>query len=137
LLTDPTGLIQTGTEQDVSASGRVGYSAWWELVPLPAITIRHMTIKPHDRIRASVSELTPALYRWRITLEDVTRHEILTTTALYPSSRATAEWIEETPVNIGSGGVGVASLPRLSRTPFDHATVNGHSAGFRRSERIQ
>jgi peptidase A4-like protein len=125
-LTDPTGLIQTGTEQDVTASGRASYSAWWELVPVPAVTISKMAIKPGDRISASVSELEPTL--WRITISDLSRHETFTTTTPYPSSRATAEWIEETPVTIGTGGTGVAALPKLTRAPFDDATVNGHPA---------
>src|SRR5437763_3135685 len=34
-LNDAT-LIQTGTEQDVDSSGHATYSAWWELVPVPA-----------------------------------------------------------------------------------------------------
>src|SRR2546423_1736588 len=32
-------LIQTGTEQDVSSGGTAPYSAWWELVPAPSLTI--------------------------------------------------------------------------------------------------
>ena len=34
-VTDST-LIQTGTEQDVDATGAPSYSAWWELVPAPS-----------------------------------------------------------------------------------------------------
>jgi hypothetical protein len=136
LLTDPTGLIQTGTEQDVSRSGKASYSAWWELVPLPATTIRHMKIRPGDRIHASVAETSSGGTRWRITLQDLTRHEKFTTTTPYPSSRATAEWIEETPVTISSSGSGIAPLPKLSRTPFSGATVNKHSAHLKRSQRI-
>src|SRR5437660_1966812 len=40
-VTDPT-LIQTGTEQDVSASGQPSYSAWYELIPAPSLTITNM-----------------------------------------------------------------------------------------------
>jgi hypothetical protein len=134
-LTDPTGLIQTGTEQDVAASGKASYSAWWELVPLPAVTVSNMKLRPGDRISASVSEAAPTL--WRISLADVSRHETFTTTTAYPSSRATAEWIEETPVTIGTDGTGVATLPKLTRTPFDDATVNGHPAQLAPTEEIR
>ena len=134
-LTDPTGLIQTGTEQDVAASGRASYSAWWELVPAPAVTISNMKIKPGNRISASVSEVAPTL--WRVTLSDLSRHETFTTTTLYPSSRATAEWIEETPVTIGTDGTGVATLPSLTRAPFDDATVNAHAAQLAPAEEIR
>ena len=41
--TDST-LIQTGTEQDVDATGAASYSAWWELVPAPSLTISNMTV---------------------------------------------------------------------------------------------
>jgi len=34
---------------------------------------------------------------WTITLQNVTRGESFTTTVPYPSTRLTAEWIEETP----------------------------------------
>jgi hypothetical protein len=134
-LTDPSGLIQTGTEQDVGSSGRASYSAWWELVPVPAVTISRMTIKAGDRISASVSETAPTM--WRVSLSDLTRHETFTTTALYPSSRSTAEWIEETPVTIGTDGAGVATLPKLARAPFDDATVNGHAAQLAPSQEIR
>lgn len=134
-ISDPTGLIQTGTEQDVSSSGRASYSAWWELVPVPSVTVR-MVLKPGDLVYASVSELG-ALEMWRITLRNLTRHERFTTTTPYPSSQASAEWIEETPVAVGTGGAGVASLPNLNETPFDHATVNGKPADFKRSQQIQ
>jgi hypothetical protein len=136
-LKDPSGLIQAGTEQDVAASGKASYSAWWELVPVPAVTISHMTIKPRDRMLASILEVTPGSELWRITLEDVTRRETFTTTTLYPSSRTTAEWIEETPLSIGTSGTGFTKLPALSPAAFDNATVNGHPAVLKRSEQIR
>src|SRR6478735_1071129 len=52
--TDST-LIQTGTEQDVS-SGTGSYSAWWELVPAPSVTISGMTVAPGDHMHASLAE---------------------------------------------------------------------------------
>src|SRR5437763_15168727 len=56
-VTDPTGLIQTGTEQDVSGSGKASYSAWWEPVPVPAITISGMKVRAGDHMHASVAEV--------------------------------------------------------------------------------
>ena len=37
---------------------------------------------------------------------------------------ATAEWIEETPLLIGTGA-GLADLPNLSNVPFSNARTNG------------
>src|SRR6201997_3678535 len=73
-VTDST-LIQTGTEQDVDATGAPSYSAWWELVPAPSLTISNMTVAPGDHMHASISEVVPDSDVWTITLQDVTRGE--------------------------------------------------------------
>ena len=123
---DPT-LIQTGTEQDVSAAGKPSYSAWWEVIPGPSIEIGKLKIRPGDRVRASIAETIPGL--WKITLTN------LTTTVPYTSTHATAEWIQETPIVIGADA-GLAPLPNLARTSFDRARVNGAPAQLKSSERI-
>jgi len=128
-------LIQTGTEQDVDSSGHPSYSAWWELVPAPAITIANMTVSAGDRIHASVSQVSPGT--WTISLNDVTRRETFSTRVPYPSTQSTAEWIEETPLTIGSGGTGQASLPNLTTSVFDNATINGVSAHLATGEQVQ
>src|SRR5205807_8764845 len=74
---------------------------------------------------------------WTITLRDVTRNESFSTTVPYASTHSTAEWIDETPLTIGSGGTGEASLPNLTTTPFDHATINGGPARLAASEQLQ
>jgi hypothetical protein len=119
----------------VDSSGHPSYSAWWELVPAPAITIANMTVSAGDRIHASVSQAAPGT--WTIALNDVTRRETFSTTVPYPSTQSTAEWIEETPLTIGSGGTGQASLPNLGRSVFGNATVNGVSAHLATGEQVQ
>ncbi len=135
-LNDAT-LIQTGTEQDVDASGHATYSAWWELVPVPAVTISNMSVSPGDQIHASVAESVPDSGLWTITLKDVTRNESFSATVPYASTHSTAEWIEETPLNVGAGGTGEASLPTLTPTQFTGATVNGASARLAPAEELQ
>ena len=135
-ITDASGLIQTGTEQDVDATGAASYSAWWELVPAPSTTINNMTVRPGDRMFAKVAEVVSSSNLWTITLQDVTRHESFTQTVPYPSSHATAEWIEETPLNIDTSGIGLAGLPNLTEAPFDNATVNGAPVHLTASEEI-
>jgi hypothetical protein len=135
-LGDPT-LIQTGTEQDVDSSGHATYSAWWELVPAPATTIANFGVSPGDHIHASIADSPPNSGLWTITLKDVTRNESFSTTVPYPSTHSTAEWIEETPLTIGSGGTGEASLPTLSPARFDNATVNGAPARLAPGEQLQ
>jgi hypothetical protein len=130
-------LIQTGTEQDVDASGHATYSSWWELVPVPAVTISNMSVSPGDHIHASVAETAPDTGLWTITLKDVTKNESFSTTVPYTSTHSTAEWIEETPLTIGSSGTGQASLPNLTATEFTGATVNGASAKLTPAEELQ
>lgn len=133
-VTDPT-LIQTGTEQDVNADGSTAYSAWWEVIPAPSITIS-MTVQPGDHMHASIAEVVPDSNLWTITLADITRNESFTQTVPYSSTHDTAEWIEETPLIIGTGA-GFAALPNLTSPVFDLATTNGQPANLQPSEEMQ
>lgn len=134
-LTDST-LIQTGTEQDVSAGGQASYSAWWELVPVPSLTISNMTVQPGDRMSATIAEIVPDANLWKITLSDLTRGESFSTTVPYVSTHLSAEWIEETPLELGTSP-GLAALPNLTNPNFDLATVNGAPAHLKSSEQME
>jgi hypothetical protein len=134
-VTDST-LIQTGTEQDVDATGVPSYSAWWEIVPAPSISISNMTVSPGDHMHASISELVNDADVWNITIQDVTRNESFSTTVPYPSTHATAEWIEETPLEIGTNA-GFAALPNLTNPAFSSGTVNGAAVKLTPSEEMQ
>jgi peptidase A4-like protein len=133
-VTDPT-LIQTGTEQDVDASGQASYSAWWEIIPVPSLTIS-MTVRPGDRMSASIAEVVPDSDLWTISLKDLTRGESFSTTVPYTSTHLSAEWIEETPLEIGTSA-GLAALPNLTSPGFDLGTVNGAPVKLRSSEEMQ
>jgi hypothetical protein len=135
-VTDPT-LIQTGTEQDVAANGTASYSAWWELVPAPSVTISSITVHPGDTMSASVSEAVSGSDLWTITLKNLTTGQSFSQTVPYPSTHLTAEWIQEAPTIIGSSGTGVGTLPNLSGGNFDLATTNGAPAGLTPAEEIQ
>jgi Peptidase A4 family len=126
-------LIQTGTEQDVSAKGKPSYSAWWELIPAPASTIQKFRVAPGDRMHAVVSESAPGV--WRISIRDATKKESFSKTVSYTSTQDTAEWIEETPLLLGTGA-GFAPLPNLTSPAFDRATTNGRPAHLARSQEI-
>lgn len=134
LLTDPT-LIQAGTEQDVDAGGRASYYAWWEIIPLPSVTVP-LAVAPGQTVRVEVAEsFVPEL--WQISIRNLSTGTGWSTLVPYPSTYATAEWIVETPVVLGAGGVGTATLPSLSTVVFDGATVNHGPAGLRPSEALQ
>jgi hypothetical protein len=135
-VTDST-LIQAGTEQDVDASGQATYSAWYELIPTPAITISGMTVGAGDQMKVRIHEVISGADIWAINVNDVSRGESFSTTVPYVSTHATAEWIEETPLIIGTGGTGLSALPNLSTVGMDPETVNGANPGLNSSEEIQ
>lgn len=135
-LTDTT-LIQAGTEQDVDAAGNASYSAWWELIPSPGITITSLAIHPGDHIHASIAEVVANSNVWTISLQNVTTGQSFSQTVPYSSTHATAEWILETPLIIGGGGTGISSMPDLTTTTFDNATVNGAPAALTSFEEMQ
>jgi Peptidase A4 family len=61
-----------------------------------------MTVEPGDHMHASISEVVPDSDVWTISIQDVTRGESFSQTAPYPSTHASAEWIEATPLEIGT-----------------------------------
>jgi len=128
-------LIQTGTEQDVSANGTPSYSAWWEIIPAPSLGIGSFPVSAGDIIHADISEVAPLSDVWNITLTDETKGNTFQQTVPYPSDHLTAEWIEETPLLIGSASL--ADLPNLTTTPFSAASTNGGPANLKTSEQMQ
>ena len=134
---DPTSLIQAGTEQDANKDGTTSYSAWWEIVPVPAVTVTSVAVHPGDLVRVSIFDTVPGL--WNIALTDVTDGQGFTQTVPYPSTMLTAEWIEEAPVTVSTGAplsAGLSTLPNLSTAQFDSATVNGKPAGLTPADEI-
>lgn len=133
-LTDPT-LIQAGTEQDVGSNGTGSYSAWWEVIPGPSVTITSIAVHPHDLMSASIAEQVPDSNVWTISISDLSDGQSYSITLPYSSTHATAEWIQETPLVLGTGA-GFAAEPNLTSPAFDHAMVNGAPTKLKPSEEI-
>lgn len=131
--TDST-LIQAGTEQDVSPSGVASYDAWWEIIPAPELQ-SSMVVHPGDVIDCSISSSVPGL--WTISLKDTTDGQGFTQSVPYASDESTAEWIEETPTQIGTSGASLAALPNLSTVQFQNASVNGANADLVPAQAVQ
>src|SRR3954447_12882258 len=128
--TDST-LIQAGSESDVDSSGHPTYSVWWEVIPGPGITI-DAPVNAGDTVSVDIRELVPAV--WTITVK--VNGTTFTQSVPYPSTHATVEWIEETPVIIGTDGTGVAAMPDLAKTTFSNAKVNGANPNLIGAEEI-
>ncbi len=129
--TDQT-LIQAGTEQDVAANGTATYSAWWEIIPEPETPIT-MAVHPGDSITVNINESVPGL--WAIQIHNNTTGANFSTTTPYPGLGLSAEWIEETPLQIGVNA-GLAALPNLSTVHFSGATANGANANLQTSQQL-
>ena len=89
-----TALEQIGTELDCGMAGRVLSSAWFEVVPEPARTIR-LRVRPGDLVAAEVTVSAPKV---TVTLSDETQHRTFTK-SLHASAVdvSSAEWIVEAP----------------------------------------
>lgn len=127
-------LIQTGTEQDVASNGSASYHAWYELVPAPEFQITSMKVRPGNRMHASLTQTAPEV--WKISIRDITRRESYSTTLPYSSTTDTAEWIEETPLEIGTSP-GLAALPNLTRVHFGSLRINGAGPHLTSAEKIK
>jgi hypothetical protein len=134
LVTDST-LVQAGTSQDVSESGRAEYSAWWEIIPGPSIDA-NLTVRAGDLIHGEVTEVVPGT--WKLSLANRTTGQSFSITVPYSSTHATVEWIEETPIVVSSnGGVQIGPMPDLTTVGFSSLRVNGQPAGIVDAEAIE
>ncbi len=93
-------LIQTGTAQTPG----LGYSAWWEILPAPSVTIVTLTgaaapVAPGDSMLASVEEVQPGT--WTIYIADQTQNWYFQNNFSYSGPGSSAEWIEEAPTDNG------------------------------------
>ena len=121
-------LIQTGTEQD-SVNGRTEYYAWWEILPAAAVRVAAFSVRPGDRMSATIARVSAGL--WRITISDA-RGGTFSTERAYGGSGTSAEWILEAPFL----GRRQAQLAHLGTTGFDHATLNGANPGFTLADEV-
>ena len=87
-------LIQTGTSSDYSHGA--SYSAWYELLPASETAIS-MTVKPGDKMYASISLVPNTTDEWNITIKDISENEVFSTVVTYSSSKLSGEYIEERP----------------------------------------
>jgi hypothetical protein len=131
--TDET-LIQTGTEQDVAANGATTYGTWYELIPAPSISTP-LAAHPGDSMSAAIKQVVPGL--WDISLHNNTTGKSWSTTVPYTSTEGSAEWIEETPLLIGTSGTGISAMPNLGTVHFGGATTNGASAKLAAADEMQ
>jgi hypothetical protein len=109
-------LIQAGTEQNVSASGRISYQAWTELLPQTSHPVQ-LKVSPGDSMTVSIAEQPDG--SWLIDMKNNTSSQTFQATEHYQSSHSSAEWVEESP----SGRRGVLPLSHFGTVRFSAATA--------------
>lgn len=120
-------LEQTGSEADCSATGRPEYSAWYELVPAPPVTLR-INVSAGDLVSASA---TVKANRVTLRFTDHTRGTTVTVHQGVSSlDLSSAEWIAEAPSQCDDQGNCVPTpLTNFGTVAFSNlsATSSGHT----------
>lgn len=88
-------LIQTGTQNTITAGGHRYTSAFYEMLPGASINITSLTVTAGDSMTASIRETGSSV--WTISITDDTTGKTFTKVVSYSSSLSSAEWIEEDP----------------------------------------
>jgi Peptidase A4 family/PDZ domain len=116
-------LIQAGTGQSVSASGRVQYQAWVETLPQAARPVA-LAVHPGDSVSVSLTEQEAD--SWAVRLDNNTTGQHYEGTVAYHSSHSSAEWIQEAPF---AGRRGILPLNGFGTLTFSDAgaTQDGQS----------
>jgi len=119
-------LQQLGTLAICPGSGPPVYTTWYEMFPLRAVPV-HMTVKPGDRMTASVSVKGSA---WHLTLKNRTTGESFAITKQRIAKATVALWIAEAPsTSTTEAGSHVLPLANFGSMTFTNcsATVGGHT----------
>jgi len=98
--TDPQdrSLIQAGvTEIYDRTTNLVHFHAWWEILPAVERVVP-LPVGAGDRVSVAIARVTGG--RWRIAIDNLTRHRQFATTQDYSGPGRTADWIVEAPSDV-------------------------------------
>jgi hypothetical protein len=118
------GFSSSSVEQDGTliecVGGKASYFTWWEMFPSNAIQVVGSSVKPGDKIAASVVR-TGTKYALKVT-DSTTPANSFSTTQTCAATKcvdSSAEWIAEAP----SGSSGIFPLAKFSTWTLKGATV--------------
>jgi hypothetical protein len=127
--TDSASLEQIGTDANCDASGNATYTAWYELVPAPAVNLKAFVVSPGDIVAAHVH-----VAGTRVTLEitdQTTGAAFARTLRMASPDVSSAEWIAEAPAQCDSASnlqtCSALPLANFGKATFTNATAT--SAG--------
>ena len=117
-----TSLEQTGTESDCTLAGTPRYSAWYEILPAPAIPLK-LVVRPGDTISASVAVSGRTV---TLKLRNLTRHtSFAKKIRMAAPDRSSAEWIAEAPSTCNISDCRPLPLANFGTVSFSGATAIG------------
>lgn len=126
---DSSALEQTGTQANCNSSGKATYSAWFELVPAPTVTVK-LKINPKDVITASVNIQPTGVL---VQIKNRTRRTSFTKLLSTPSGldATSAEWIAEAPSTCDATLTRCRALPlaNFGKVPFTHVAAIANTHG--------
>ncbi|SRR5579884_556673 len=109
-------LIQAGTQETQTGSGRVVDTAWIEMLPQASHSVP-LAVHPGDSVTVSITEA--GTDTWQIAFTNNTTGQTYQQTEHYASSRSSAEWVEEAP----SSRRGVAPLDDFGTVQFSNGSA--------------
>src|SRR4051812_32057055 len=123
-------LEQAGTSAECKADGTASYSAWYELVPAPSITVA-LAIEPGDTITSTV---TVAGKKVTMQVADVTTGKSVTKIKrMAAPDTSSAEWVAEAPsLCADNGSCRTVTLSDFGKVKFTKAsaTADGHTGSI-------
>ena len=126
-------LIQLGTTQEALSKKKIGYFAWYEMLPDSSIPTT-LVVNPGDVITASLSCAgnCTGSQSWTLSMMNETTAQSWSQDFSYESSNLSAEWIEEAPSNRH----GILPLADYKTTTFDQSMINGIGADLTLADTI-
>jgi hypothetical protein len=88
-------------------------------------------VHPGDTIHVLIKQ--KSIGQWFIEIDNRTTGKSFTKSQAYPGLGGSAEWIEETPLELGTNA-GLSALPDLTTVPFSGAKANGGNANLNASQ---
>ena len=137
-----TGLEQVGTSADCSANFLPSYSAWYELIPVPAAPVElPITVSPGDALSAEVTVREGAV---TLAIRNLTTGEASSIESVVDDvDLSSAEWIAEAPsvcvmhcATLPLADFGAVSFRQASAVADSHAGTIGDSAWVHQAMRL-
>lgn len=116
-------LVQIGTSAAIEGGNLAHHQVWYETLPPNSWHMTSTEVAPGDEISASVELQDPATNQWQLVAADLTSQKVFRITVHFPSDRAFADFIVESPDETSFNGPPYYPLPTFGPVTFREAAV--------------